>query len=259
MTIDFSKFTSVKIGGIREVLVINDITDIFKQDFKDRVIIGGGNNLLVSDNPVKTAILGENFDYIKLEEGMLEIGAATKSGKIYNFAKKYDLGGFEFLQNIPGTLGGMIKMNAGLCGVSISDNLLAILINDKWVLREDINFSYRKSRIDGTIFAAKFRLGGKFNQALADSFAEKRRNQPKGASFGSCFINPEGDHAGRLIESVGLKGYAIGGAKFSEKHANFLINFNRATFKDAKDLIELAKTLVVKRFNIYLETEVVII
>ena len=253
--IDFSKFTSVKIGGIHEVLLVDNV----QTDIGERVIIGGGNNLLVSPNPAPMAILSDKFDYIKLEDEILEIGAKVKSGKIYNFAKKQNLSGFEFLQNIPGTLGGMIKMNAGLCGISISDNLLEVRFKRGWVKKEEINFAYRHSGINEPVFAAKFKISYGFDENLAKDFAQKRSNQPKGASFGSCFVNPANDYAGRLIEAVGLKGYAIGGAKFSERHANFLINFNNASFEDAINLINLAKKSVLEKFGVELKTEVVII
>lgn len=254
-TIDFSKFSSIRIGGAHEVLVIQDEND----DFRGRAIIGGANNLLISPNPPKMAILSPKFNYINLSGDILNIGAATKSAQIYNFAKKNDIAGFEFLKNIPGTLGGLIKMNAGLCGASISDNLLFVRLKNKNVEKSKIDFAYRHSGIDEAIFGASFKISRGFSQSLALSFANKRANQPKGASFGSCFVNPEGDFAGRLIEAVGLKGYAIGGAKFSQQHANFLINFNHASFDDALNLINLAQNLVLEKFNIKLKTEVVIL
>ncbi|EMG30039.1 UDP-N-acetylenolpyruvoylglucosamine reductase, partial [Campylobacter showae CC57C] len=165
----------------------------------------------------------------------------------------------EFLQNIPGTLGGLIKMNAGPCGGSLSDDLLAVRLGRGWVERERISFSYRKSGIDEPIFGAEFKISREFDATLAADFAAKRANQPKGASFGSCFVNPPGDYAGRLIEAAQLKGYAIGGAKFSEQHANFIINFNAATFADVTGLINLARERVLEQFGVELKTEVVVI
>ena len=150
-------------------------------------------------------------------------------------------------------------MNAGLCGVSISDSLLAVRLARGWVERERISFSYRKSGIDEPIFGAEFKISREFDAALAADFAAKRANQPKGASFGSCFVNPPGDYAGRLIEAVGLKGYAIGGAKFSEQHANFIVNFNAASFADVTGLINLARERVLEKIGIELKTEVVVI
>ena len=257
--IDFSKFSSVRVGGVHEVAVLESIEDALKQGFAGRVMIGGANNLLVSPNPPAMMMLGGAFDYINLSGDLLSIGAATKSGKIYNFAKKQGIGGFEFLQNIPGTLGGLIKMNAGLCGVSISDDLLAVRLGRGWVEREKINFSYRKSGIEEPIFGAEFKISREFDVALAADFAAKRANQPKGASFGSCFVKPEGHFAGALLEAVGLKGYVIGGAKFSEEHANFLINFNHASFEDATSLINLARARVLEKFGVELKTEVCIL
>ena len=257
--IDFSKFSSVRVGGVHEVAVLESIEDVLKPGFAGRMMIGGANNLLVSPNPPAMMMLGGAFDYINLSGDVLGIGAATKSGKIYNFTKKHNIGGFEFLQNIPGTLGGLVKMNAGLCGVSISDDLLAVRLGRSWVERERISFSYRKSGIEEPIFGAEFKISREFDVALAADFAAKRANQPKGASFGSCFVNPPGDYAGRLIEAVGLKGYAIGGAKFSEQHANFIINFNAATFADVSGLINLARERILEKFGIELKTEVVIL
>ncbi|MCR4941184.1 MAG: UDP-N-acetylmuramate dehydrogenase [Campylobacter sp.] len=253
-TINFAKFSSVKIGGEFEVYIIDSVDSDF-----DGVVIGGANNLLLSPNPPKMAMLGKNFDYIKFDNDVLEIGAATKSAKIYNFAKQNDLANFEFLKNIPGTLGGLIKMNAGLCGLSISDSLIDVRLKSGWVNKEKLNFTYRKSEIYETIFAARFQISKGFSKERADEFTQKRANQPKGASFGSCFVNPQGNFAGKLIEDAGLKDYAIGGAKFSEQHANFLINFNNASFDDAISLIKLAQKEVFEKFGVELKTEVVVL
>ena len=261
--VDFSKFTSVRIGGVHEVFEVNCLEDLSSPHFLGAVMIGGGNNLLISPNPPKMAMLGKEFDYINfnpLSENIhLEIGATTKSAKIYNFAKQNNIAGLEFLKNIPGTLGGLIKMNAGLLKFSISDNLTHVRLARGWVSKEEINFSYRHSGIDEAILGAKFKLQSGFDASISDAISAKRANQPKGASFGSCFVNPEGHFAGALIEAVGLKGYAIGGAKFSEEHANFLINFNHASFEDATNLINLAKARVLEKFGVELKTEVCIL
>ena len=106
---------------------------------------------------------------------------------------------------------------------------------------------------------AEFKISRGFDVSLAADFAAKRANQPKGASFGSCFKNPPNDAAGRLIEAAGLKGYRVGGAKFSEQHANFIINFGGASFEDVIALINLAQSRVFEEFGIELETEVVVL
>ena len=102
-------------------------------------------------------------------------------------------------------------------------------------------------------------LKGEFDNELSNYLNQKRSNQPKGASFGSCFANPSGDHAGRLIEAAGLKGFRIGGCGFSEIHANFLINYGGGSFEDALNLINLAKERVYELFGIRLRCEVVIL
>ena len=261
--VDFSKFTSVSIGGVHEIFEVDSLKDLNSPQFLGAVMIGGGNNLLISPNPPKMAILSKSFDYINLERFgekiHLEIGAATKSAKIYNFCKQNNIASLEFLKNIPGTLGGLIKMNAGLLKFSISDNLTHVRLASGWVSKDEISFCYRHSGIDEAILGAKFKLQSGFDASISEAISAKRANQPKGASFGSCFVNPEGHFAGALIEAVGLKGYAIGGAKFSEEHANFLINFNHASFEDATNLINLAKARVLEKFGIELKTEVCIL
>lgn len=261
--VDFSKFTSVRIGGVHEIFEVDSIEDLNSAEFLGSMMIGGGNNLLISPNPPKMAMLGKSFDYINLEicdeKICLEIGAATKSAKIYNFCKQNNIAGLEFLKNIPGTLGGLIKMNAGLLKFSISDNLTHVRLARGWVSKDEISFSYRHSGIDEAILGAKFKLQSGFDAGISDAISAKRANQPKGASFGSCFVNPDGHFAGALLEAVGLKGYVIGGAKFSEEHANFLINFNHASFEDATNLINLAKARVLEKFGVELKTEVCIL
>lgn len=253
--IDFSKFSSVRIGQIQDVAILT--LENF-EDF-DGEIIGRANNILLSPNPPKLGVLDKKYDFVEFKDGVLEVGALTKSAKIYNFAKKHNLANFEFLAQIPGTLGGMIKMNAGLCGSEISDNLLSICTNKAKFDKSELGFSYRKSSIDGAIFSAKFSTTYGFDEQKVEFLKQKRANQPKGASFGSCFKNPLNDSAGRLIEAVKLKGFEINGAKFSEIHANFLINFNNAKFEDAIKLINLAKKRVFEEFGVLLYEEVCII
>lgn len=253
MKIDFSKYSSVRIGGIFDVEVLDEMREF------DGVIIGGANNLLISPNPPKMGILGNEFDYIKLENGVLKIGAKTPSSKIYKFTKDNNIGGFEFVKKIPGTLGGMIKMNAGVKEYEISNLLLNITTSKGVTPANECGFSYRHSNIDGVIFEASFKIMREFDEALSNKLNQKRSNQPKGASFGSCFANPAGDHAGRLLEAAGMKGYRIGGCGFSEIHANFLINYGSGSFNDAIELINLAKNRVAELFGIELRCEVVIL
>ena len=253
MIIDFSKFSSIKIGPVCEV---DEICEIGKFE---GLVVGGANNLLISPNPPKLAVLGNEFDFVKFDGNILEIGAKTSAKKIFNFAKENNIGGFEICGTIPGQLGGLITMNAGLKGFSISDKLLNLISSNGEISKENCGFEYRKSDISGVIFSAKFEANSKFDENLVSEFKQARQNQPKGRSFGSCFKNPPNDSAGRLIEAAGLKGYKIGDCGFSEIHANFLINYGNGKFDEALNLINLAKKRVFEEFGVNLVEEVVII
>ena len=252
-TIDFSKYSSVRIGGSFDAEILGENSEF------DGFVVGGANNLLISPNPPKIGILSDKFDFIHQNGDTLTIGGRTKSGKIYNFAKKQNLANFEFLRGIPGTLGGLITMNAGLLDYEISQNLISVRTNFGEFGRDELGFAYRKSDIKGIILEAKFRVSNGFNAALSDEIALKRANQPKGASFGSCFKNPSGDSAGRLIEAVRLKGHKVGNCGFSEIHANFLINYGDGKFDEAIALINLAKERVFTEFGVHLQEEVKIL
>ncbi|WP_200762824.1 UDP-N-acetylmuramate dehydrogenase [Nitrosophilus alvini] len=253
--IDFSKYSSIKIGPKVEVYIIEKI----EKDNEQLFIIGGANNLLVSPNPPKIGILSKKFDYIKIKNDTLVIGGATPSGKILSFCKKHNIKGFEFLTKLPGTLGAMVKMNAGVKNYEIGKSLLWIRTYRGTVPKKEINIDYRITDIENIIYEAAFKIEYGFDTALQKKLLDLRKNQPKEPSPGSCFKNPPGDYAGRLIEAVGLKGYTVGGAAFSEIHANFLVNRGDASFEDAIKLIELAKKRVYEKFGIVLKEEVVIL
>ncbi|QQF52734.1 UDP-N-acetylmuramate dehydrogenase [Campylobacter fetus subsp. venerealis] len=253
MKIDFSKLSSVKIGGIFNVEIIDEIRDF------NGVVIGGANNILISPNPPKMGILSSKFDYIKFENGILKVGAKTKTSTLFKFVQEHRLGGFEFIKKIPGTMGGLITMNAGLKEYEISQNLKSVITSYSEFGKNECDFSYRHSSIKGVIYEARFEILREFSDELSLFLNAKRANQPKGASFGSCFTNPKEAPAGKLLEEVGLKGFRIGGCGFSQLHANFLINYGGGTFDDAIALINLAKERVMDKFKIELKSEVVIL
>ncbi|TKX31132.1 UDP-N-acetylmuramate dehydrogenase [Campylobacter estrildidarum] len=258
MIIDFKKYSSVRIGNEFEVQILDKICDF------EGFLIGGANNLLVSPKPKNIGILGEKFDFIEILNQdkdfiHIRIGCKTNSKKLYRFAKENNLYGFEYLSKIPGTLGGLLKMNAGLKGECISQNLVKIATSKGEILREDIDFDYRFCPLKIPFFWAEFKLGFGFDCFKDENLKNARNNQPSGASFGSIFKNPKGDFAGRLIEAVGLKGFRKGDAMLSDKHANFLINKKNASYEDAIFLIELARKKVFEEFGIMLENEVIVI
>ncbi len=249
MLIDFSKYSSVKIGSSCEVKIIDEIVQ------NDYFMIGAASNLLVN-NPKNLAILGDNFNYIKNDGDYLEVGAKTPAYKLFEYSKKNNLGGFEFLCHLPGFMGGITKMNAGMKEYEISQFIDSVNVDGEWIKP---NFSYRNSDILGTIYKIRLKSSESFSNEKLELFKSMRENQPKGASFGSIFKNPKGFSAGALIDKAGLKGKVKGGAKISEIHANFLINFNKASFNDAIYLIKLAQDEVLKQFGVNLEPEVIIL
>ncbi|MGP1579814.1 MAG: UDP-N-acetylmuramate dehydrogenase [Wolinella sp.] len=251
--IDFSRYTSIRIGAPVLVQVLEDIA------LADSRIIGHGYNLLVSPNAGNLAVLGERFAEITQEGEMLKVGAATKTSKLFSYAKSKNLSGFEMLSSLPGSVGGIVKMNAGMKGHEIKDVLVGIITARGFIPVHELILGYRSSNIDETIFYAIFRAIPGFRESLVKECRAMRRNQPKGASFGSVFKNPSGDYAGRMLEAVGLKGFRHGGVGFSEVHANFMINHGGATFSEAIWLINEAKRRVSEEFGVALVPEVAII
>ena len=250
-TIDFSSYLSIKIGSKIDVKIIKK-----PQDCSEYRVIGGANNLLISPNPPKLAILGKEFDFITKKDDSLHIGGATVSGKILSYAKKHNIANFELMQKLPGTLGGMVKMNAGLKEWEIFNHLIAIKTENGWIVKDDIDYGYRYTKINGTIFEAKFEIQSGFDLTLLDMFKKLRDKQPQQPSAGSCFKNPKGFFAGDLLDRADLKGYQIGDMAFSEKHANFLVNLGDGTYEDAIKLIEIAKKRVFEKFGVKLELEI---
>ncbi len=252
--IDFSTYSSLKIGPKVDVKIIDEI-----KVYKNFMIIGGANNLLISPNPPKLAMLGKQFDFIHVEENFLHIGGATPSGKILSFAKKYNIANFELIQKLPGTLGGIVKMNAGLKEWEILNHLVALKTQYGWIQKADIKYGYRHTNFEGIVFEAKFEINKGFDFTLLEMFKKLRDNQPGLPSAGSCFKNPKDNFAGKLLDEAGLKGYQIGNMAFSKTHANFLVNLGGGTFEDAITLIEKAKKKVLEKSGINLELEIVVL
>lgn len=253
--INFRKFSSIKIGGIHEVGIIEEIMP----SLPDYFILGLANNILVSDNPPPLMMLGKKFDYINIKNNRLIIGCATPSGKIVSFCKKHNISGFEFLSHLPGTLGGIIKMNAGLKEFEIFNNLISITTYKGEIEKKDIAYGYRYTDIKDIVYEASFHLSLGFDAQKIELFKKMRLNQPKESSAGSCFKNPPNEYAGRLIEEVGLKGMRIGDMEFSNAHANFLVNRGDGAYKDAIKLIELAEEKVYAKFGIKLDREIIVV
>jgi len=253
--IDFARYSSIKIGPKVEVEVIERIDPAYEELF----LVGGANNLLVSPTPPPLAILGKTFDFIQIENGELIIGGATATGRVVSFCKRHDIAGFEFLSKLPGTIGGAVKMNAGIKEYEIKNVLQWIRTYEGVIPANELKLEYRKTDIKHIIYEAGFKLQPGYSEQLRQKLLKLRTNQPKEPSAGSVFKNPLGDYAGRLIEAVGLKGKRVGNMAWSEVHANFLVNLGGGSFEEAMVLINLAKKRVYEEFGIKLEEEIIIL
>jgi len=260
--IDFSFFSSIKIGKTFEVLIINELDASSKLDkYKDFYILGKASNLLISDNPPKLAMLGSEFSYIKQENNLLFVGASTGASKLAYYAKKNNIANLEFIKNLPGTLGGLVKMNAGLKEYEIFSYLEGIKTAKGYVKKENLKYSYRKTNIKDIIYEVVFKLDSNlgYSQEKENMFKKMRKNQPKVPSAGSCFKNPKNGFAGEILDRLGLKGFKVGDMSFSEVHANFLVNNGKGTFAQALTLINLAKQKAKEELGIDLELEIIIL
>ncbi len=249
--------------------------------------VGLGSNLLVRDGglPGTVILTHRALRGIRIERdgGVLHAEAGVASPKVARYAATHDLAGAEFLAGIPGTLGGALAMNAGCFGGETWDVIAEVITVDRRGAihrrtRDDYDIGYRHVRLKGQgtrdrgqgaaseewFVAARLRLTpgerkeslNKIKQLLVKRLATQPLDEP---NAGSVFRNPEGDYAARLIEACGLKGRAIGGARISAKHANFIVNPGGARAADIEALIELAERSVKEKFGIVLEREVRIV
>ena len=234
------------------------------------VIIGSGSNVLVSDKGVRGLVIKNNSKTIKfLPHGFVEVDSGVSNSDLITAAKNRGLTGMERLIRVPGTVGGAVFMNAGDTAKSefFGDLVVSVEAVDKdgrvkKLRQEECGFGYRSSRFQKSgeiILKAKLQLKQSSKEeieAKAKDIIVRKMHQPPGPSVGSTFKNPPGHFAGKLIEEAGLKGKQIGGAKISEKHANFIINTGKATAADVKALIDLMKNKVREKFGVELEEEV---
>ena len=272
------KYTSFRCGGNASVLVIPDCVETLKKiiDFCNLksvkpLIIGNGSNLLVSDNGINGVVIKIGSDISKIElldETTIrcEAGASLKS--LCMFALENSLSGLEFAYGIPGTLGGAVYMNAGAYGGEMKDVLVSTTHIDSngefgELTQENLKLVYRGSAYtdnDYTIVSAVMKLKKAdkkdIKEAMDDKLQKRKDKQPlEYGSAGSTFKRPTGYFAGALIEQSGLKGYTVGGAQVSEKHAGFVINKDNATATDVINLIRDVQKIVYEKHGVMLETE----
>jgi UDP-N-acetylmuramate dehydrogenase len=238
--------------------------------------LGGGANTVVGDAGVEGAVLklGPDFASEQVEEGgdhaLLTLGAGAPIARFVSLAREQRAVGVAWAAGIPGTVGGMVTMNAGTRVGAAADHLEAVEVATpdglRWLAASELRLSYRHCELpEGAVLTrarCRVRRGDESlvqeDARAAKADVERRRStQPLSQpNSGSVFVNPGGDFAGRLVEQVGLKGARRGGAQISEKHANFIVNLGDATAADVVELIALARNTVLSATGIELHPEV---
>ena len=273
------RMTTFRVGGPAEYLVrprteeeLRDVLARCTQEGLEMRVFGRGSNILVKDEGVKGAVIQldeEAFGRIAIEEDLLRAGAAAPLRKVVAAAARQGLSGVECLVGIPGTVGGGVRMNAGGSFGDIGQTVerVKVMSGDGQTFyreREDMAFGYRTSNISARfVLDVELRLMPDGVKAIKDRIKKiwiiKKNTQPMSAASAGCtFKNPRGLAAGLLIDQAGLKGFSIGGAAVSRKHANYIIVKDPEHTKaaDVEALIDHVRKVVKERFDVYLELEI---
>ena len=275
-----SKHTTFGIGGPVDFLILpldnSQIPDIIKSINLNKInfiFLGSGSNILVSDKGIKGAVISlkKSSKNIIFEDSTVLVDSGVMLSALVQEIHKKNITGFETLMGVPGTLGGALVMNAGAFGSEISNNLIFvetinILGQKKRYNVDEIDFEYRKSNfpkneiIINALFNCKKGLKSDINDKRDIASKQRKTTQPLTyRSAGSIFKNPKENAAGYLIDKAGLKGLQIGGAKISEKHANFIVNLGNAKSTDVLELIDIIKKKIYQMYKIKLELEIKIL
>ena len=239
------------------------------------IVIGSGSNLLIRDKGFDGAVIkfGKDFDYIKINNNIINCGPATPKSILAEYAANNNLTGFEFLYCIPGTIAGGVVMNSGCYGSDISKVVLSVTVIDmngeiEVISNKDINFSYRHSSLTKNQIITNIEMKGSFleNQKILEIMKnlkdKKDTEQPqKIKTGGSTFKNPKNSDkkAWQLIKESGCADLRVGRIKLSNLHCNFLENLDKASSEDAENLIEKIKKEVFKKTNVNLELELEVV
>lgn len=277
---DMSKYTSFKAGGKARFLIkANQIQDIkyaikiTKEQNIPFLVIGNGSNILFKDGLYNGIIIKVELNKLEINKDKATVSAGVKNAVLAQKLLENELSGFEFAAGIPGTIGGAIRMNAGAYGGEIKDILEEVTyldystLEEKTITNKECDFEYRHSVFcnnKNIILSATFNFNKdeKINiQEKMNLYAKSRKdNQPlEYPSAGSTFKRGEDFITAKLIDECGLKGYTIGGAQVSEKHAGFIINKDKATSKDIIELIDYVKKVVKEKKGKKIELEIEII
>ena len=277
--ISLSNFTTWRIGGPAEWIAqptsIEEIKYLINWINKKKIpcnIIGAGSNLLINDKGIKgLSLCMRNFKGIEINksQGIIEVLSGEMLPTLARKAAANGLHGLEWAVGIPGTIGGAVVMNAGAQEHCIADYLqsittLSLTGEYKIIKNKDLNFGYRYSLLQNKnliVVSARLKLmsghAEEIRQVTSANLNHRLKTQPYTAqTCGSVFRNPEPLKAAKLIEELGLKGFRFGGAEISKVHSNFIINANKASSYDVRELIKYIQERVFKSYGILLETEV---
>lgn len=285
LDVPLARYTSARVGGPAEMLVtVQNTTELLSAvelAYAQRIpfmILGGGSNILAADGGFAGLVVLNKARQVQFRHTGLNVVCTAGSGmNLSSLARQCiakGLGGLEWAVSVPGTVGGAVVGNSGAHGGDMNGNLLAAAVWEtstgvRIYSNEELEFGYRDSvlkREQGgrsarrVVLSAELELKEEAANVLiarADAFvAQRKQTQPSGASVGSMFKNPPNYYAGYLIEAAGLKGFRVGGAAISEKHANFFVNEAQASAEDVRALIAEAWNAVRERFGIELDLEV---
>lgn len=281
-----SRHTTIRIGGAADVFIkpvnLEDLICALKISREEKIpslLLGGGSNTLVKDGGIRGFVIStpsalQGHRILNERDGEFDVLAEAGVGitAFINFARDHSLSGMEPLVGIPGTIGGAIVMNAGARGTEIKDVIREIALMDhegqiKKIPRENLEFTYRHLKIprSNIVVEGVFRLQkgdrGEITERIKNYQKLRVETQPLNyPNLGSVFKNPKPPSvAARLIEEAGLKNVRVGGARISDKHANFIINEKDATARDVMVLINLVRDKVKEATGILLETEIKIV
>ena len=278
---DMSLHTTLRMGGKAHVFVtvktmaaLGELIRVFKSVKSDYFLLGNGSNILVSDKGLDIPVirLSGDFDRVMAEGDMIKAGAAALLSSVARTALDNSLTGLEFASGIPGSVGGAMVMNAGAYGGEMKDAVVSVKVMDEngdvsEYSNEDMAFGYRDSilkRRKLIVIETVFKLNKGDKESIKNTMDElnkkRREKQPlEYPSAGSTFKRPEGYFAAKLIEDAGLKGYTVGGACVSEKHAGFCVNKDNGTASDFYKLMSDVKERVYKDSGVTLEPEVIML
>lgn len=276
------KLTTLRIGGPADFYVEPSCTDDLRKVLSHCAgrgipffLLGRGSNLVVRDGGIRGVVCSLRhsfFSQTEVKNGRLLIhaGAGATLRQIAQFAQANALAGLEFLEGIPGSLGGGLRMNAGAYKSSLKDVVESVSVLGldgvpEEVPGENIQADYRCCAFfeNKIALSAVLRAYSGVAEQIRERMTEMRdmrlKTQTQSPSAGCAFKNPPGYSAGRLIDSLGMKGFSVGGAQVSDKHANFLINKNNATSQNILELIQIIQERVLAECGVSLETEVMIV